>query len=197
MKNFSVNGVQRAVPVRQTESVQGLLRAIREQLISDSSCISSIRLDGQELTEDDEQTIGSLPVSELESVEVLTAHPRELADETLHNLIEFTESLELLSQHTAESFGAGKGAISFAQLIEGIDTFTEALTGVKQILRIGIHQELNVMEADLLSILRDLLEFYEKGDKLYVADLLKEHLPTNMRQWREETLPGLIRSRDS
>ena len=156
-----------------------------------------IRINGLEISSGDEIALGAVPVSSLETVEVSTSSPREFAEETLQNLLQFSSHIEALSVKTAELAWDPSYHESLKTLIENVQTFTEAVTQVKQILRVGILQSVNILEADLLSIFRDILHYQHAGNTQYVADLLRFHLPANIAQWRTEGLPDLIRSRDS
>ena len=83
------------------------------------------------------------------------------------------------------------------RLLDGVQTFTEALLQAKQILHVGILDPINILEADLTSIFRDLMQFTESGQREYVIDLLLNHLPLNLEEWRRDGIPTLIRARDS
>lgn len=199
--HFLVNGVEQRFPetVRREESCFGeLMKHIRSKYGSREICISSIRVDGKELTENEEVAFDLLPLSEIQSLEIVTAHPREIAEETLQNLILFTEHLTQLSRSAGDAFLAhGHPSRELAKLMDGIEIFLEALSNVRQILRVGISPALDLLEADLSSLMKDLLESYQKGEIPYVAEILRDHLPTNLEDWRDDGLPGLVRSRDS
>ncbi|MGK5084505.1 hypothetical protein WDW37_14515 [Bdellovibrionota bacterium FG-1] len=197
MNHFILNGKAFQIDVSQEQKVQEFMDHVRRQFNSDAAIIASIRVNGNELDGDGEAAIAELPLSEIDSVEVFTAHPRELAEETLQSLMEFTTHLEKLSRQSASKLEAKVTPSEFLRLVDGIETFTDALMQTKQILRIGRMEPINVLEADLASILKDLVEFTESGQKDYVIDLLKNHLPINLEDWRREGIPALIRSRDS
>lgn len=199
--HFAVNGVEQRFPetVHREESSFGeLMKHIRSKYGSRDICISSIRVDGRELTENEEVAFDLLPLTEIQSLEIFTAHPREIAEETLQNLILFTDHLAALSRSSGQAFLAnGHPSRDLAKLMDGIEIFLEALSNVRQILRVGASPALDLLEADLSSLMKDLLESYQKGEIAYVAEILRDHLPTNLDDWRNDGLPGLIRARDS
>lgn len=199
--HFMVNGVEQHFPetVRREESSFGeLMKHIRSKYGSREICISSIRVDGKELTENEEVAFDLLPLTEIRSLEIFTAHPREIAEETLQNLILFTEHLTKLSRDSGHAFLAnGHPSRDLAKLMDGIEIFLEALNNVRQILRVGHSPALDLLEADLSSLMKDLLDSYQRGETDYVAEILCEHLPLNLEDWRTDGLTGLIRSRDS
>jgi hypothetical protein len=210
MRQFVVNGkeldLSTADLLRPSESGQSALEdqrvdefieLVRRRFNTEAAVIASIRVNGTELNGEDEAALGALPVSVIDSIEVFTAHPRELAEETLQTLLEFTKQLEQLSRQAAAKLEAGIKPQEFLRLIDGLETFSAALLQIKQVLRIGVLGPVNVLEADLASVLKDLIDFTEAGNREYVIDLLQNHLPLNIQDWRLEGIPALIRARDS
>lgn len=198
MNHLLLNGKPIDYATSPDQPIQELMERIRHDFNSDAAVISSIRINGTEIDEEREEAIGLLKVGDIHSIEVLTAHPRELAEETLQSLIEFTSHLELLSRNAGAKLEAGHAPRhEFMRLIDGVQTFTDALLQAKQILRVGILEPVNVLEADLASIFKDLVQFTESGQREYVIDLLQSHLPLNLADWRREGIPTLIRARDS
>jgi hypothetical protein len=196
MTHFSLNGVETPLPFSPGESIQSLLSQIRSHFVSESSLISSISINGLELSEQDESDLGILPMTDVQTVAIQTAHPREIAEDTLQSLITFSDQLERMSLLAAQELPSG-GLDSYGKLIEGILTFHEALAHAKQILKIGVLQKVTLLEADLLSIMKDLNDAREKKQMDFVIELLRDHLPACFAQWRDEGIPALIRSRDS
>ena len=190
MNQYSVNGVSRELPNGQNPSLHDLIGQIRHAHSNESSLISSILVNGVEIDAQDEQLIGNVPVSELRTLEVFTAHPKEIAEETLQSLVEFTKHLESLCDAVATDYQ------KLPRLADGIMTFIDALENVKQILHIGVMPTIQVLEADLASILKDVLDFQQKNQSGFVGTVLKEALVPNLILWRTEGLPHLIRSRD-
>jgi hypothetical protein len=194
MNHFLVNGVERPSPVGADANFGALIGYVHDKMTSDRSLVSSIRVDGVEIGQAEENSLSGVSLSDLESVEITFAHPRELAEETLQILRGFADRLAEMSRELA---AAPFAQAEFTKLVDGIQTFTESLAQVKGILRIGILEPVNVLEADLVSILKDVLETLQTGDGAYRADLLREHLPKNLGEWAREGIPALIRSRDS
>lgn len=191
MNHYSINGVEKELPSGQNPSLRSLIEQIRSTHANDSTLISSILVNGIEIDANDEQLIGAVPISELRTLEIFTAHPKEIAEETLQSLVEFTKHLEDLCEAVAID------QQKLPKLADGIMTFIDALTNVKQILHIGIMPSVQVLEADLASILRDVLDFQQKKQYDYVSGVIRDALAPNLALWRTEGLPNLIRSRDS
>lgn len=197
MNLLSVNGIQTPLPVAPESPFQELIHYLRNNLTTESALITSVRVNGTELNDLEEEKLAAVPISSLESIEIFTLHPREIAQETLTDLLTFTNALETLSQDTSKLCNSKVEFIqSLTQLLDGISAFTEGLTHSKRVLKLQASQNFRIAEADLLSILKDLLAYHEKGQVDYMAELLDRHLPENFREWRTQILPELIRSRD-
>jgi hypothetical protein len=190
MNHFLINGVEKDLPSNQG-TLREVIQEIRKGYSSESTLISTILVNGVEIDAQDEQMIGNVPVAELRTLEVFTAHPKEIAEETLQSLVEFTKHLEGMCLQVSED------PSKMPKLADGITTFVDALANVKGILRIGIMPTVQVLEADLVSILRDVLDFQQKKQTEYVASTVRDALSANLALWRTEGLPFLIRSRDS
>jgi len=124
-------------------------------------------------------------------------HPKDIAEETLRSLIEFSHLLENLCQTSAAALPGPDFPAAFTRLVDGLTTFAEGITDIKRALKIGLLQPVNILEADLVSILQDICISQEKGQEDYMVELLEKHLPLNLKQWRETGIPSLIRARDS
>jgi hypothetical protein len=196
MNHFSVDGVELSVPYNPDAPLSDLLKFLRETLVSERALIASVKINGIEVTSSNEQELFSTPMRQINSIVVKTSHPREVADETLHHLLEYSTILENLSRTSADLIQDASYHDHMFRLLEGISTFTSALAGVKEILKAKQMQEVQLLETDLLSILKDLLEYQQAGQYTYSAEILREHLPKNLTQWREGALPSLIRLRD-
>jgi hypothetical protein len=197
MIDFKINGVERPAPVALDQNFGTLLHYVHENMVNELSLISSIKVNGQEIDENQEQELSPISLSEIISVEICFAHPREIAEDTLQTLKLFTEQLALLSRRTAAELGSPEAELDFQKLIDGIQTLADTVQNVKKILRIGIMPLINILEADLISVLTDLVHTHETRDYVYRAALLNEHLPLNLELWRDEGIPEMIRSRDS
>jgi hypothetical protein len=194
MNYYLVNGVEKTLASAEKQSLRELIQNIRNTYSTDTTLISSILVNGVEIDSEDEEMIGAVQISELRSLEVFTAHPKEIAEETLQSLIEFTKHLEDLCLQVSQDPTQLK---KLPKLADGITTFIDAMTNVKQILRIGALSEVQVLEADLASILKDVLEYQQKREYGFLASVIRDALASNLALWRTEGLPNLIRSRDS
>ncbi|MBC7690407.1 MAG: hypothetical protein H7222_01450 [Methylotenera sp.] len=197
MTGFKINGVDRPAPVALNQDFGALIHFVHENMVNEMSLISSIRVNGLEISENDEKDLAPVILSDLESVEITFAHPREIAEDTLQTLKLFTDQLATLSRGTASQIGSTEAELDFQRLLDGIQTLADTVQSVKKILHIGVMPLINILEADLISVLTDLVQTHESKDLSYRAALLSEHLPLNLELWRDEGIPEMIRSRDS
>lgn len=118
-----------------------------------------------------------------------------MAEETLQSLVEFSLHLEAL----CAGVGADPETLreTLPKLADGIETFTQALLQVKQILRIVSLPSVQILEADLASILTDIFQYQRKKEPLNAASVVAGPLVENLAQWRLEGIPTLIRLRDN
>ncbi len=195
---FSVNGIQKDTPLNADRSLGDMLSLLRQRYNSDTSCISSIRIDDQEISEREEAAYSLLPLGDLQKIEITTVHPRELAEETLQSLITFTDHLARLSIEAGERFKKGEHpSFELAKLFDGMQTFSDAFENSKQVIKPGHIESVHVLEVDLLSLMQDTIDAYHENNHAYLAELLEKHLPENLARWRDNGIPSIIRSRDS
>jgi hypothetical protein len=198
MIHVIVNGVEVALPAQADSSLRELLQEIRTGYSTETSLISSILINGIEIDAQDETAIGGVKLKELRSIEVFTAHPKEIAEETLQSLIEFSNHLEKLCENTAKLLlEVPSQTEMLPKLADGITTFIDALTNVKLILHVGAMNKVQILEADMLSILKDMLDYQRKSEFAFVGTVIKDALIPNLETWRLDGIPSLIRLRDS
>jgi hypothetical protein len=194
-----INGIPKNIDTNQ--SLRDLLTYLRKNLCNDAAVISCIRIDGRELTEMEEEKLQAETLDHLGDIEVFTAHPHELAQETLQSLLPFTLALDALSKGIAEQIRNPRMGVNldvqYQRLLGGLDDFIEAIKGTKQIMRLYSDSRIALLEADLASVLTDILEARKNRNVPYLADLLGEHLPFSLQEWRENGIPTLMRARDS
>lgn len=199
MNQVIVNGVTKDMPLNSSWMVMEALDFIKRKITSESVLISSIKLDGRELLVD--ENLSASPLSAVGKIEIETSHPREVVDDTIQYLIVFAGQVSMLSRDVAECVRTNAPVERvepiFVKLVDGIRTFVEAVAAIKKVLKLGNHQHLGVLEADLASILSDLLEARRANDNEYAYALMHKYLPENFEQWISSGLNGLMRVRDS
>ncbi len=191
MIEFKLNGTVTPLPFVPEGTIHNMLGRVRGLLNNESTLIATIKLNGIELTDEDEAEIGPLPAADAKTLEISTMHPREIAEDTLQSLIVFARQLEQMSASAANDLS------QIGRVVDGVEIFSEAIVQVKRTLRIGSLQKVSLLETDLMSVMRDLADAVVAKQNDFVSQLLRDHLSTCFKQWAEEGIPALIRSRDS
>ncbi len=99
------------------------------------------------------------------SVEAPTQITRQIAKETLDILIPYTKQLIELSRTVGKLSKLNEPKIhesEFLKLVDGLQTFSDTLIGVKQALHVGISPSTELLEVELLSTLQDLLKVWQE-----------------------------------
>lgn len=191
MKMIRVNGVEQDIPAGAKifdEFVQGLNTSLSES----NQVIASIKINGIEISETDEDSLKTTPIEELGDIDVQTSNPMDLAYETLNTLETYIDRL-VASVDRAALHYRGKNLITgdayFAKAIDGLDLFVQTIGGVKLALRVGLQTKVALTEASLVSIMNDLLEAKRQNNYVYMADLLQKDLIENLGEWKSEVFP--------
>lgn len=197
MNQLLLNGNSIQFPLDQQCQFSEMIRYLRGQIDPSSALISSVRIDGNEVPNTEDSALGSTPISHFERIEIFTSHPKQVVQDTLQDLIEFSQVLEGMAAQAAGRTSDVDFPVYFNRLLDGIGTFTEAVSSVKGVLKLGLFNSIQVLESQLLNILQNILIAHQQANSNELARLLSEELPANLKTWRETGLPSLIRSRDS
>lgn len=120
---------------------------------------------------------------------------QQLAKETLEILVPYTIQLMELSRSVGSLSRMNDTRMQeaeFIKLIDGLQTFSDTLIGIKQALHIGISPSTELLEVELLSTLQDLLKAREINDRAYYQLILDEHLPEILGEWCVKGIPAFI-----
>ena len=195
MIQFMLNGTEKSVPISPEQELGELLKYVHGNFCNEGSLLASVKVDGIEMTEKDQDTLGTMPLSLLMSVEVTTRSPREVAEDSLKTLLPYVEQLAALSRRVVAENGLD--TLEFSKLIDGISLFSETIATVKATLRIGYHEKVSLLEADLMSVLQEVLEYKQKDEREHLAQMVSEHLASCLDEWRTVGIPALMRARDN
>lgn len=212
-QRFLVDGqIQQFDSIHEDMSIGEALTAVHRSVNTASAVVCRVVVDGVELTPSNEPAFAALQVGNVERVEVETAHPEALTQDTLKTLGAFLEELISLSRRIAADLEVGKVSHDgFLKLVDGVQTACEAVHVSKKAVQQRVSnrgadapapsstqdplrnaQTLALLETDLNSILVDLLEAQIAGHKPFVHELLDQHLPANLREWIERGIPALM-----
>src|ERR1041385_9001105 len=103
MSTFLINGIEKKLPVPWDAPLAELIRYVQGNINSDQSLVTTYKINGLEISAAEEVTLGGIPLSSLNTVEIETIHPKELAEETLQALLPFLEQLTQLGLRAGAS----------------------------------------------------------------------------------------------
>ncbi|MGE4232245.1 MAG: hypothetical protein AB7F43_02850 [Bacteriovoracia bacterium] len=192
MKNIRINGV--AEDVSSDQVFEDFLNDLRTGLRGENKIIASVRVNGRELSENEEALLKQRKLKEMGEVEVFTSSPAELAYETLNTLGQFIDLILNSIRHAADAYSRKNlvaGDSYFAKGIDGLDLFVQTIGGVKQAMSIGLNPKLALQEATMISIMQDLLQAKREHNYVFLVELLSEDLVENLLGWRDDIVPML------
>ena len=199
MTQFVVDGQEKGWPVAHDSTVADLMAYIQKSFNTEKALVSNVRINGLDITTQDEKALMPITASSLETVEVETVHPRELAEETLQTLLPFTQHLARLAALSAT--GGPDAEASFRRLIDGLGTFSEAIDSAKAVLKIGDGYPdvplVAELETGMIATLRQIMAAKEARQTDLMRGLLSADLVDNLSRWCAAGIPTMIRSRDS
>ncbi|MEW6057364.1 MAG: hypothetical protein AB1540_12200 [Bdellovibrionota bacterium] len=186
-----INGVEQPVSSEQI-IFEDFVSDLNKTLNAEQLVISSILVNGREISESDESALKRLPVGDLGDIDVFTAKPQDLAYETLNTLEQYIDRMVISIERAATHYKAKNlitGDAYFAKSIEGLDLFVQTIGGVKLALRIGLNPKIGLTEATLVSIMNDLLDAKRQNNYIFLAELLEKDLVSNLKEWKDDVFP--------
>jgi len=76
-----------------------------------------------------------------------------------------------------------------AKAIDGLDLFIQTIGGIKMALKFGLNQKVALIEADLVSIMNEILNAKRQNNYIYLSEILSKDLIENLYQWKEVAFP--------
>lgn len=193
MKTITINGNPTDIAAQGTE-FQTMMNDVSSNLSKESKVITRILLDGKELSDEEQSSIAHSDVASLGNIEIFSATPAELANETLDTLTDYINRVLTYVTKASQGYKSKNYIIAdeqFLKTVEAMDLIVQTLSGIKAALRVGVNNKLNLAEATLLSIMNDLLDAKRQNNYVLLADLLEHDLIENLIEWRDEVFPML------
>jgi len=191
MKMIRINGETREFSTG-VALFQDFLGGLNEELKQSNQVIASVKVDGKELSAEEETLLSEIAIDQVGEIEILTASPLDLAYETLNTLDQYVELL-MGSVAQAADYYKKKNLISgdtyLAKAIDGLDLFVQTIGGVKLAIRVGLNPKIALIEATLVSIVQDLLETKRQSNYVFLAELLEKDLAENLSEWKTIAFP--------
>ena len=190
MENFTLNGEKINTGIPQEEKFELLLRYIYSNLPGPNRVVSGIRVNGVEISEEDETALSSVTISDLSSVDVITKDAKEVTEETLQSLRELLQQMVPLCVSC-------NSLPELRRILDGLEMMIESIAHVKSAMKVEKIDFLEPRENELLALLRELFTTMSPDQPEARKEIMSQKLPVHLLGWVEETLPRLIRYRDS
>jgi len=161
-----------------------------EKKIAPERVIVSMTLDGETLDQIGEAAKASVPVDELESLEVSTREVGKLARSTLNSLLDYLprmiggvdECVEMLNGADEKD-----GHLILGSLIDGLQLVSSAWRGIALFINIKDRKPGEVMPdmREFADTLGYIVQAQENGDTVQICDLLEFELKPILESWLE------------
>jgi len=184
---LEINGNQQTV---DPESIEGFLKLIRDAIPpNEMSCL--VRVNGIEMSEDQ---LGDFSISSIQTVEVQTANPSALAQESLGETQQWIGRICSVLSSIADDFRLGRdkeGAKRLVTIVDALQVLVGLLQGIHTCLELDQSQRAALdrvwkeAEVDLKNSITSLMEDMEYGDPVRLADSAGHTLPKSLGRFRE------------
>jgi hypothetical protein len=173
------------------ENLEALLAAARHHLADGGRVVVDVLVDGQALTEQQLEQPDQLATNGKE-VRLYTAHPGELAVDTLKQVKQRLGELAEIHQQAADLLQQDQASEGFQQVAQGVEIWLQTQQAVQhsaELLRLDLanmtvdQQPATEVTAHLADQLRGLKDMLENGDTVALADALAYEWPETVQQW--------------
>ncbi len=196
---INLNHQTEDVPTEGLQSFGELMDQVARQAEREGARIIQVKLNGEDITGKDHSLLHTMPLEEIQEIEVQTGDPRILARSSLYSVADFLEQLLKELQNTAELFRLGnneRSNQSFLRCIDGMQVFMHSLESCRRLLGLSFElifvpvsqggAETTVAEnrRRLFEVLDSMIEAQTNQDWILLADLLEYELIPILEDWR-------------
>ncbi len=174
-------------------SLSEVIDRLRCDRILGERVITRVKVNGQELLEDENGLYPDLQSDEIESLELKTGLPADMAHQGLDDAREYLQKLNPGIEKTAELFRLGEASKAneyYAHCVDGINWFIHVLEGVRQVMKLNF-QDLSFKGEPVQShveklqqIIRQMWSVQVEEDWVMLSDLLEYELLPIMEAWK-------------
>jgi len=175
-------------------SLGDILDRIWGERIPDDRVITHIRVNGEELLEDENGVYPDFPGDEIDSLDLQTGLSREMARRGLSDARHYLERLNPGIEQTAELFRVGEDAKAHDQYglcMDGINWFIQIVEGARQVMgldyggiflnKVSVQSYMENLEHNI----REMWNAQQEEDWIMLSDLLEYELLPMMEGWKE------------
>lgn len=197
MSTVLVDGQEKTdIQIQSNWKLDEAVQYLYEKFNTKTHLITTVKVDGVEMNTGNEIHLRAVPISAIGQIEILTSHPREVAEEMLQNVKEFVyivreKCLGLVQVEPKADFDKG-----FIAILDGLSTVAESIKMIRRTLKIDNLEMVSQLEQEYLTIIRALLVAQQKGDDAKIRIILSHKLAFNLEKWHTEGIPAMIRASD-
>jgi len=191
MISLIVDGNEENCGIGGADSFEKLIERVRDDYNRDSQVIHSVFVDGEELTDSLEKLYSNKPISDFGKLEVKTLSKIEMSVQMLAGVVSLLDEMIQLSERIAEEQSRLEVFRQFTRLIDGLQVFIDTVQTVRLACRVINTQSLALMEADLLSVMKDMVMYCNENKIEYMQSILRNDLPIVLRDWADSGIPEI------
>ena len=200
MPQITINHEDLSLNLKNDQTINDVMDKLFTDILKDSEIITSIRINGQLLSEKEETDILPENISNFENIDFTVKTSVELAFEALDSCNSYIDVVISKIQELNKLYASGEIQHAnnlFAEVIEIMDLFIQLVSKIHSTFRTKLGDKfvktetLQNLEIHLLSILKGLVPAKEKNDLIMLCDLLEYELVENLTQWKIKAIPEL------
>jgi hypothetical protein len=170
--------------LKQYQNFKELLSYIEKNLVLPSGeVLTRIRLNGRELTEEEEGDSASLPVEKINELNLFSRAPKDLALESLSDIMQLMPEVHKELNGVIFHLNAGndsQGYEKFVLIADGLQLFMSVFSPFMQIFEPQLKNlsDQNFVETaqKIMPLSTEILKAYQEKDKTTIIDLLEYEL---------------------
>lgn len=202
MTKIIINEEEKNYDTSSFDSLKKLYENLLGEFAAQEYFVTKIKLNGEELSENELQKKGHLPVNDIESLELIILTMPEIALNNINNTMEYLGKLIPAVKNASELFRTKSPEEAnkyYLQCIEGLTWFQEVVDNISSLLKQELEtvdlspKSFEELQKQLLSITKEVSDSQAKKDWVMLADLLEYELTPYLEEW-QSVLPLFVRA---
>lgn len=190
-----VNGKEEMISLDGSEDFSSLIQMIYEKYSTKTHALSSLKVNGIEISPDTEALLGGESVRNVKSVDVEVIPTDDVAHKTLMNVRDSLKSMIELSHKLSVEQDTKIFDFGFIELVEGLQTTFEAVELVKKYWDLSSDEDVMLLEENLESAISKVLLFRQSKQDSKVKSVLRKELPESLQYWWDVAIPSMMHNR--